>query len=82
MKNKDIEPYTLICLYIRTLTPAEREAYHITSGEYDEMRFDSKAFNALSDRGYINWDVVRMKAALTDEGKKFALSLIQEISDR
>lgn len=82
IKKKDIEPYTLICLYIRTLSIEEREDFHIFSGNYDLMRFDSRALNALSDQGLVDWDIVRMNISLTEEGQKLALTLIQEIDQR
>lgn len=82
LKEKDIEPYTLICLYIRTLPEEEREGHHIFSNEYDQMRFDSRAINALADQKLIEWDVVRMKISITEEGKNLAKTLIQEIDER
>ena len=82
LKDKDIEPFTLICLYIRTLTEEEREAHHIRSSDYDNMRFDSKAFNSLANQGLIDWDIVRMRASITEKGKELALTLITEIDER
>lgn len=82
IKQKDLEPYTLICLYIRTLSPEEREAYHIYTDSYDNMRFDSKTINALSQQDLVDWDVVKMKISITEEGKKLAHTLIQEIDER
>ena len=82
IKDKDKEPFTLICLYIRTLPEEEREQHHIMSVGYDQMRFESKSLNSLATQGLIDWDIVRMKATITEKGKALALTLIKEIDER
>ena len=82
LKDKDLEPFTLICLFIRTLSVDAREQYHVFSDEYDHMRFDSKALNALSDQELIEWNIEKMEVALTDKGLELARVLVTEIDER
>lgn len=76
------EPYTLICLYIRTLEAEEREELSMKSDKYDRMRFNAKAMRGLVQQGFVTFDWETMEASITDKGLAHVKVLIKEIWNR
>ena len=82
LDDRHIAPYTLVCLYIKTLSADEREELLMVSDKYDRMRFHAKAMRALVEEGLVLFDWENMEATITPEGLQKAQILIQEISER
>jgi len=80
--TKHQEPYTLVCLYIRTLDATQREALDMSIDKYDRMRFGAKIMRSLVQQGLVIFDWEAMEASLTPEGIEKASVLVQEIFSR
>ena len=81
-KNKNIEPYTLICLYLQTLSAEELEQIEAQPESFCQSRFEAKVINKLEEQGMIEYNWLKMEVKLTSQGIQHAKALIKVISDR
>jgi hypothetical protein len=82
MEKSKLEPYTLICLYLNTLSKEEISNLQAISEKYSDIRYDSATINSLETQNLIQWAWKTMEVEMTEEGEKLAIILIQEIYER
>ena len=81
-ENKNIEPFTLICLYLQTLSEEELAQIQAAPADFCQTRFEAKTINKLEEQGMIHYDWLKMEIRLTAQGIQQAQILIKEISER
>ena len=80
--ERNIEPYTLVCLYLQTLDDEALSEIHALKSKINQQRFEAKVIHKLEQQGFILYDWLKMKVILTPEGMEKARVLVKEILER